>query len=116
MTTQNNNTDQVEMLKAQLAEAQAENFKLKNKAVGGIKITPKGCVGLYGLGRYPIVLYAQQWESLFERVEDIKAFITAHPELSRKARAADTAKTEATEQSGKAQLVDEIVDEDVNVA
>lgn len=108
MTTDN---QVLEAMRAELEQLKAENNKLKNKAVGGIKIGPKGTVNLYGLGRFPISLYAQQWESLFERIDDVKAFIVAHPDLSRKPRAADKAKTEvATDQSAKADMVDEIAD------
>jgi len=49
------------------------------------KVSNKGAVSVYGLGRYPVTLYVGQWERLFDHVEQIKAFITAcGDKLSRK--------------------------------
>lgn len=68
-----------------ISQLRAENDKLKNKAQGGLKVSTKGAVSCYGLGRFPVTLYAAQWESLFERIEDIKAFIqTNSVKLTRK--------------------------------
>jgi hypothetical protein len=67
---------------AMLAELEAlrqENAKLKNgKGNGGMKVTEKGGLSVYGLGRFPVTLYRSQWEALFSRVDDIKAFIKAN--------------------------------------
>lgn len=62
---------------AEIARLKAENDKLvKAKTLtGGIKVSPKGAVSVYGLGRFPITLYSSQWETLFTKVEDIKLFI-----------------------------------------
>jgi hypothetical protein len=72
--------DDLKALEAKLAKLQAENEKLKAKNVITLKVSTKGAVSLYGLGRWPITLYAGQWERVLEFVgaeEDnkIAAFI-----------------------------------------
>jgi hypothetical protein len=61
----------------------AENAKLKaNKStVNGIKISSKGGVSVYGLGRFPVTLYRSQWESLLAKAEEIKAFMASNGHL-----------------------------------
>jgi hypothetical protein len=54
--------------KAQLAAAKANG--------NGLKVTPKGGVSMYGLGRFPVTLYRSQWESLIDRIPELKVFIT----------------------------------------
>ena len=57
-----------------------ENAKLKaNKATSnGIKVSTKGAVSVYGLGRFPVTLYSSQWEVLLALAPDIQAFIKAN--------------------------------------
>ncbi len=43
-----------------------------------LKVSDKGAVSLYGLGRFPVTLYGTQWERLIGEVEHIKAFLQAH--------------------------------------
>ena len=51
-----------------------------------IKVSQKGGVSVYGLGRFPVTIYASQWERLLSQAEEIKAFIDIHKaELSVKA-------------------------------
>lgn len=67
---------------AELARLKEENAKLKvekGKALG-LKVSQKGGVSLYGLGRFPVTLYAGQWERLLEKKEEIIAFIEANEE------------------------------------
>lgn len=45
---------------------------------GSLKVSPKGGVSYYGLGRYPVTLYMEQWKSLAEKMPDVLAFIEAH--------------------------------------
>lgn len=42
------------------------------------KVTDKGGLSLYGLGRFPVTLYASQWRKLFASAKDIQAFMAAH--------------------------------------
>ena len=46
-----------------------------------MKVTDKGGLSLYGLGRFPVTLYRSQWEKLIAAHEDITAFITANAAL-----------------------------------
>ena len=44
----------------------------------GIKVSSKGGVSVYGLGRFPVTLYLSQWERLLGMANEIKAFIEAN--------------------------------------
>lgn len=46
-----------------------------------LKVSDKGAVSLYGLGRFPVTLYGTQWERLLGEVEHIKAFLVANAGL-----------------------------------
>lgn len=76
-----NGTTDVTALQAELAKYKAENEALKAaKATGikGMKVSEKGALSIYGLGRFPVTLYRSQWEALLGKAEDIKAFIEAN--------------------------------------
>lgn len=66
-----------EDVQAELARLRAENEALKQKRSGAIsmKVSEKGAVSVYGLGRFPVTLYQEQWQKLLAAAEDIKAFI-----------------------------------------
>lgn len=66
-----------EDVQAELARLRAENETLKqrrNSAVS-MKVSEKGAVSVYGLGRFPVTLYQEQWTKLLAMTEQIKAFI-----------------------------------------
>jgi hypothetical protein len=68
-----------EDLKAELARLKAENESLKKGPVGRgitLKVSQKGALSLYGMGRFPVTLYKEQWLRLLEKSEDIKKFIS----------------------------------------
>ena len=69
-------------LEEQLAELRAENEALKTKAAHKTGITPKvsakGALSVYGLGRFPVTLYRGQWENLIANTDKIIAFIKAN--------------------------------------
>ena len=67
-------------LKAELERLRRENEALKRGAAKGVslKVSEKGGVSVYGLGRFPITLYKEQWTKLLDMADDIRAFITAH--------------------------------------
>jgi len=52
------------------------------------KVSAKGAVSVYGLQRFPVTLYAEQWEALLEKAPSIQAFIKANrAQLATKASA-----------------------------
>jgi hypothetical protein len=71
-----------ENLQSELERLRAENEALKNKkAKAGtlsLKVSEKGGLSLYGLGRFPVTLYKEQWMKLLGYTEEIKSFIEAN--------------------------------------
>jgi len=61
----------------ELARLRAENERLKKAAArgGSIRVSEKGGVSVYGLGRFPVTLYKEQWLRLLDMADDIRAFI-----------------------------------------
>ncbi len=50
-----------------------------------MKVSEKGAVSVYGLGRFPVTLYQEQWRKLLDAADDLRAFITANePHLKKK--------------------------------
>jgi hypothetical protein len=66
-----------EDLKAEIERLRAENDKLKNKTVRALslKVSEKGGVSLYGVGRFPVTLYKEQWRKILDMAPEIEAFI-----------------------------------------
>jgi hypothetical protein len=66
-----------EELKAEIERLRAENQFLKKPARGQIsmKVSEKGGLSVYGLGRFPVTLYREQWEKLLGMAEEIRGFI-----------------------------------------
>jgi hypothetical protein len=64
-------------LQAELERLRAENAQLKNKDKGGItlKVSEKGAVSLYGMGRFPVTLYKEQWLRILGNASEIETFI-----------------------------------------
>ena len=76
-------------LQAELERLRAENAVLKGRATRGVtlKASEKGAVSVYGLGRFPVTLYKEQWAKLLDMESDIRAFLTEHEaELKTKAK------------------------------
>jgi len=74
-------------LKAELERLKAENEALKARGAKGLsmKVSDKGGVSVYGLGRFPVTLYQEQWLKLLDLADDIRAFIREHEgQLKRK--------------------------------
>jgi len=66
-------------MKAELEKLRAENEALKNKKSSSgtlsMKVSEKGALSVYGMGRFPVTLYKEQWLKLLTISEDIKKFI-----------------------------------------
>ena len=65
-------------MQAELERLKLENEALKKPAARGtisFKVSEKGAVSVYGLGRFPVTLYKEQWEKLLDRNEDIRKFM-----------------------------------------
>ncbi|OGA20307.1 MAG: hypothetical protein A3H32_03050 [Betaproteobacteria bacterium RIFCSPLOWO2_02_FULL_63_19] len=69
-----------EDLKNELERLRRENAALKKGAATGItmKVSEKGGLSVYGMGRFPITLYKEQWLKLLDMSDDIRAFIDAN--------------------------------------
>jgi len=76
-----------EDLKAEVERLRRENEALKQRNVRGVslKVSEKGGVSVYGLGRFPITLYQEQWTKLLDMADQIRDFIKEHvSELKKK--------------------------------
>jgi hypothetical protein len=64
-------------IREELDRLRAENEALKARSRRGItlKVSEKGGVSVYGLGRFPVTLYKEQWTKLLDLAEDIRVFI-----------------------------------------
>jgi hypothetical protein len=69
-----------EDLTAELERLRRENAALKRGASSGIrmKVSEKGAVSVYGMGRFPVTLYKEQWIKLLDLADEIRAFIAAN--------------------------------------
>ena len=66
-----------EDLRAELARLQQENERLKERQGRGmsLKVSEKGALSVYGLGRFPVTLYKEQWQKLLTMSDEIRAFL-----------------------------------------
>ena len=66
-----------EEMRAELERLRAENQALKGQAAerSTLKVSEKGGVSVYGLGRFPVTLYKEQWLKLLGMAEEIRKFI-----------------------------------------
>lgn len=64
-------------MRQEMERLRAENEALKSRTSKGIsmKVSEKGGLSVYGLGRFPVTLYKEQWVRLLDLSDDIKAFI-----------------------------------------
>lgn len=66
-------------MKAELERLRAENEALKNKkSTSGtlsMKVSEKGALSVYGMGRFPVTLYKEQWIKLLSIADELKKFI-----------------------------------------
>jgi hypothetical protein len=66
-----------EELQAEIERLRSENEALKKPARGqmSLKVSEKGALSVYGLGRFPVTLYREQWEKLLAMADQIRQFI-----------------------------------------
>jgi hypothetical protein len=64
-------------VKTELERLRAENERLKRDRTRGVslKVSEKGGVSVYGLGRFPVTLYKEQWTKLLDMAAEIRDFI-----------------------------------------
>jgi len=66
-----------EETKAELERLRSENAALKKGAVTGItmKVSEKGAVSIYGMGRFPVTLYKEQWLKLLDIADECQCAV-----------------------------------------
>ena len=68
-----------EEMQAELERLRAENEALKRERTKGpglyLKVSQKGAASLYGLGRFPVTLYKEQWLKILDMTDEIRDFI-----------------------------------------
>jgi hypothetical protein len=65
----------------ELERLRAENEALKATRRPGtlsFRVSDKGAVSVYGLGRFPVTLYQEQWDRLLAAVDELRVFIDAN--------------------------------------
>jgi hypothetical protein len=68
-----------EELKAEIERLRSENESLKRpRGQTSLRVSEKGALSVYGLGRFPVTLYREQWEKLLAMADDIREFIVAN--------------------------------------
>jgi hypothetical protein len=75
-----------EELQAEIERLRSENEALKKPARGqmSLKVSEKGALSVYGLGRFPVTLYREQWEKLLAMADQIRQFIQDNTHLLKK--------------------------------
>ncbi|HUI57889.1 MAG TPA: hypothetical protein VLY04_23090 [Bryobacteraceae bacterium] len=72
-------------LRAELERLRAENEALKRpRGQMSLKVSEKGALSVYGLGRFPVTLYREQWEKLLGMADAIRQFIQENDRLLKK--------------------------------
>lgn len=67
-------------LQQELDRLRAENEALKKSQSRSVslKVSDKGGLSVYGIGRFPVTLYREQWETVLSHAEEITSFIAAN--------------------------------------
>lgn len=77
-------TDEDTLKELERLRAENEALKKRSQSRVSIKVSEKGGVSVYGLGRFPVTLYKEQWEKLIEMGEEIRAFIRENDDKLKK--------------------------------
>lgn len=69
-----------ENVQEELERLRKENAALKGSRVAGVtfRVSEKGAVSVYGLGRFPVTLYQEQWDKLLNATDELRVFIEAN--------------------------------------
>ena len=72
-----------EEMKAEIERLRAENERLKKPVRGqlSLRVSEKGALSVYGMGRFPVTLYREQWEKLLGMADEIRQFIEENDHL-----------------------------------
>ncbi len=76
-----------ETLEQKLARLEAENQALREQTERKkdsqlrLKVSEKGCLSVYGLGRFPVTLYKEQWVRLLDYTDEIRSFLKENDAL-----------------------------------
>ena len=67
-------------MKAELERLRKENESLKKGSARAVsmKVSEKGGLSIYGLGRFPVTLYKEQWSNLLDMADEIREFLRTH--------------------------------------
>jgi hypothetical protein len=68
----------IENMSREQLQAEIARLQEQVKATLALKISEKGAVSLYGMGRFPVTLYSQQWVKVLDNADEIRAFINAN--------------------------------------
>ena len=72
-------------LQAELERLRAENEALKRpRGQTSLRVSEKGALSVYGLGRFPVTLYREQWEKLLAMADEIRRFSQENDHLRKK--------------------------------
>jgi len=72
---------QLEALQAQNAALQAKLAEANKPRKLTLKVSAKGAISLYGMGKFPVTLYTQQWDRVLDAADEIRAFQAANASL-----------------------------------
>ncbi len=72
-----------ETVEQKLARLEEENKALKQRRTGQLylKVSEKGGLSVYGLGRFPVTLYKEQWKRLLDFTNEIRTFLQENDHL-----------------------------------
>jgi hypothetical protein len=70
-----NNTHIPEQIAARLAEMEG---RMANSGTLSFKLSEKGALLVYGLGRFPVTLYFEQWNKRLAQADELRTFLEAN--------------------------------------
>ena len=75
---------ELELLRAKNAELTEKLTKPASRGQMSLKVSEKGGLSVYGLGRFPVTLYREQWDKLLGMADEIREFIKANDQALKK--------------------------------